>query len=342
MNRNTNIANVIDGNAEKSQYDAEAKKVLADKNILAWVLKYSVKEFSEYPVEVIQECIEGEPEIGVHRVLPGHVPAAIKGMNTEDAVPGEGTLTFDIRFSVVTPDDKRVKLIVNVEAQKSYYPGYDLVTRGVFYGARLLSAQYETEFADGYYDDIKKVCSVWVCMNTPKKVENTITRYYMMKEDVHGHVEDTARYDLLEVVMVCLGKDCIDEKGKPARGGSELHGLLGTLFSEKLRPTQKKEILNKEYDIATSVELEGGMNDMCNLSDLIEERGIEKGIERGIEKGEWLNIIRQISKKLQKGKSLSQIADEVEESQEMVERISRAIEAVATDDVEEIYKKLVE
>ena len=77
---------------------------------------------------------------------------------------------------------------------------------------------------------------------------------------------------------------------------------------------------------------------MCNPSDLIEERGIEKGIERG----ELFNLIRQVSKKLQKGKSLSQIADEVEESQEMVERISRAIEAAATDEVEEIYKKLVE
>jgi len=98
-------------------------------------------------------------------------------------------------------------------------------------------------------------------------------------------VEDTARYDLLEVVMVCLGKECIDEDGRPVKGGSELHGLLGTLFSEKLRPNQKKEILNKEYNIATSVELEGGMNDMCNLSDLIEERGIEKGIEKGIERG---------------------------------------------------------
>ncbi len=74
-----------------------------------------------------------------------------------------------------------------------------------------------------------------------------------------------------------------------------------------------------------------------NMDDALEVR-----YEEGIETGEVLKIIRQISKKLQKGKSISQIADEVEESQEMVERISRAIEAAATDDVEEIYKKLVE
>ncbi len=281
MKRNTNIANVIDGNANKNQYDAEAKKVLADKNILARVMKYSVKEFSETPIEMILDCIEGEPEIGVQRVLPGHAPEAITGMNTEDAVPGEGTLTFDIRFYAMTPGGERMKLIVNVEAQKSYYPGYDLVTRGLFYCARLLSAQYGTEFVDGNYDDIKKVYSVWVCMNTPEKVENTITRYHMMKEDVYGYVEDTARYDLLEVVMVCLGKVYIDEDGRPVKDGCELHGVLGTLFSEQLSPNRKKEILNKEYGIATSVELEGGVNDMCNLSELIEERGIEKGIERG-------------------------------------------------------------
>jgi len=74
-----------------------------------------------------------------------------------------------------------------------------------------------------------------------------------------------------------------------------------------------------------------------NMDDALEVR-----YEEGIETGEVLKIIRLVSKKLQKGKSLSQIADEVEESQEMVERISRAIEAAATDDVEEIYKKLVE
>lgn len=90
MNRNTNIANVIDGNAYKSQYDAEAKRVLADKSILARIMKYSVKEFGEYPVEMIRDCIEGEPEIGIHRVLAGHAPESITGINTEDGVSGEG------------------------------------------------------------------------------------------------------------------------------------------------------------------------------------------------------------------------------------------------------------
>ena len=49
----------------------------------------------------------------------------------------EGTVYFDIRFTIVTPGEERIKLIINIEAQKSYYPGYDLVTRGVYYGHML-------------------------------------------------------------------------------------------------------------------------------------------------------------------------------------------------------------
>ncbi len=57
---------------------------------------------------------------------------------------------------------------------------------------------------------------------------------------------------------------------------------------------------------------------MCNLSDLIEERGIEKGIAQGIEQGDRLRLLTQIQKKLIKGKTLGQIADELEETVENI------------------------
>ncbi len=50
-------------------------------------------------------------------------------------------------------------------------------------------------------------------------------------------------------------------------------------------------ILYNDYQIETIVELEGGLREMCNLSDLIEERGIEKGIEKGIEQGRRSTLI---------------------------------------------------
>lgn len=285
MKVNTNISNVIDGNVDKSKYDTEVKRILGDKTILAWIMQYSIREFGEYSIEEIRDCIEGDPEIAAQRVLPGHTPEEITGMNTECAVPGEGRITYDIRFFAVIPGGEKIKLIINVEAQKSFYPGYDIVTRAVFYCARLLSAQCGTEFTPKNYDDIKKVYSIWICMDVPQKSEYTITKYRMMKEDIYGGVEDDARYDLLEAVMICLGREELAEKG------TRLHGLLSTLLSDTLKPADKKKILTQEYGIATSVELEGGFEKMCNLSEAIEEKGIRKGIEKGIEKGVLLTLL---------------------------------------------------
>lgn len=57
-----------------------------------------------------------------------------------------------------------------------------------------------------------------------------------------------------------------------------------------------------------------------NLEDALEVRyeegledGFENGFKDGAEKGKMLNVIQLVMKKLQKGKSLEQIADEVEE-----------------------------
>lgn len=294
MKERTHISQVIAGNNNKDQYDAEVKKILSDKTILAWIMKYSMGEFRDYTIEEARECIEGMPEVATVKVRPGHTTEAISGMSNEDKVPGEGEITYDIRFYAVTHDAEHIKIIINVEAQKSFYPGYDLVTRAIFYCARMLSAQLDTEFTAQNYDDIKKVYSIWICMNTPEYAEYTITRYKLMKEDMHGHVAKENRYDLLEAVMICLGKD------KDIAKGNKLHGMLSTLLSNELSLQEKENILEEKYDIETTVEMEGGMRQMCNLSELIEEKGIEKGIERGIEKG--------IEKGIEEGKMISLIS----------------------------------
>lgn len=48
------------------------------------------------------------------------------------------------------------------------------------------------------------------------------------------------------------------------------------------------------------------------------EKGMEKGIEKGIEKGVQQTLLAQIRKKLEKGKSLEQIADELEETEDVI------------------------
>ena len=49
------------------------------------------------------------------------------------------------------------------------------------------------------------------------------------------------------------------------------------------------------------------------------EEGMEQGIEQGIERGDELCLIRMVCRKLKKGKSIEQIADELEEEEARIQ-----------------------
>ena len=157
------------------------------------------------------------------------------------------------------------------EAQKSYYPGYDIVTRGVFYCARMLSAQLDTEFSSSDYDNIKKVYSIWICMNVPNYAANTITEYSMYPRNVVGDFSKSTRYDLLSVILIRLGE-------KESEKEHALIGMLSILLSKKIKPKEKEEILEEQFGIKATIKMKERMNTMCNLSDLVEEDGIRKGM----------------------------------------------------------------
>ena len=274
----TNIAQVVDIAKEQARYDTEVKNVLSDKYILAWIMSRVMEEFRGMPIEDIVQCIEGEPIISKVYVAPGKTNDSIIGRDTQDKVPDEGEARFDILFHAVTPSKERIKIIINVEAQKNFYPGYDLVTRGIYYGARLLSSQKEREFSGEDYDEIKKVYSIWVCMNAPKYLQNTITEYKIQQNKLYGNYSRPARYDLLSVVMLCLGNP--EDKDYRKNEHQKLLRLLSVLASEEVKAPDKLHILEEEYHIATTRELEGKVNIMCNWSEGVIERVTEKVTER--------------------------------------------------------------
>ena len=264
----------------KIQYDEQCKKVLGDKNVLSWILQRTVREYAGMNREEIMKCIEGEPEIGSRRVNPGETNASqITGMANEDKVNEEGTIFYDIRFFAWIPKSReKIRLIINVEAQKKYHTGYSLTTRGVFYGARMISAQLGTEFEIPEYDKIKKVYSIWICMNAPQYIGNAISEYKLEKTDLIPGIPDRRKeYDKLSVVMVCLNTKKETE--------DQFLGMLQTLFNTELAEKEKKERLEQEYEIQMENGFGKELSLMCNLSDTVEERGIQKGIEKGIEQG---------------------------------------------------------
>ena len=143
----------------------------------------------------------------------------------------------------------------------------------------MISSQYGSEFTETHYENIRKVYSIWICSNPPKKRENTITRYFIQEEDLVGKVsERKENYDLLTVVMICLGHADDDNYTGVLK-------LLGVLLSSEKEAEEKKKILQDDFDIAMTKTLESEVSAMCNLSKGVEERGIARGLAQGLERG---------------------------------------------------------
>ena len=279
----TEISRTIDTTNPRAAYDENAKELLAEKIILAHILSGSVPEFRNVAPEDIIPLIEGTPQVSEVPVFPGGtINPKVTGLSNEDSTPNEGKVTYDVRFFVWTLDKKSMlKLIVDIEAQKDYYPGYDIVTRGIYYGARMISSQAGTEFGNSDYNNIKKVYSIWICMDTPKYAENTISEYSFVQKNILGNFPlNKTRFDLISVITICLSKNIFDNKEN-----FKLNRLLSVLFTSELDSGEKKKIIETEYNIPMTEDLDRKVSVMCNLSEVIMEEGIEKGIEKGIAKG---------------------------------------------------------
>ncbi len=167
-------------------------------------------------------------------------------------------------------------MIINIEAQNDFYPGYPIIKRGIYYCSRMISSQYGVEFEESHYEKIKKVYSIWVCANPPLYRQNTINRYFIQEECLIGGVkEEQENYDLLTAVVICLGNSG-DEKY------AGILKLLDVLLSDEKAPEEKKKILQAEFDIRMTRALENEVQSMCNLSKGIEEKGRKDGMKEGI------------------------------------------------------------
>ncbi len=274
----TTIAQGLYVTDDSAGYDAACKRVLSEKAILARIMKSCLEEYKDCDVgDIAEKYIEGQPQVSNVPVLPDEGGTVINGMDTEDKSVREGMVTYDIRFHAIVPDSREeIGLIVNVEAQNDFYPGYPLTKRGIYYCCRMISSQHGREFTGSHYEKIKKVYSIWICMNPPKSQGNTITRYRLMEEHLVGEAaEPVKNYDLLSIVMLCLG-------GPDGENYDGVLRMLDVLLSNETSAAEKRKILQDDYDIQMTQRLESEVSVMCNLSKGVEEKGMAKGLTKGI------------------------------------------------------------
>ena len=280
---NTELKNAVKAADLKAQYDARVKRLVGHKRVLAQILIKTVDEFKGMNPKTVANCIEGTPYISTVPVEPGLTNAVldkngqrIVGFNTESQEINEGLARFDIVFYVRTKDGLS-QIIINVEAQKDEPGEYEILNRAIFYVSRLVSSQKERDFENSRYDDIKRVYSIWVCMNME---ENTMSHIHLTKEDMIGSYEWKGNLDLLNIIMIGLAKELPEHDET-----YELHRLLGALLSRELTVDEKLDIIGNEYDIPLEENFRKDMSTMCNLSQGVKEEGIAIGRREGLEEG---------------------------------------------------------
>lgn len=290
--------------------------MLGQKIILAHILVKTVDEFKGMNPKTVVAFIEGKPFISVVPVEPGMTNKSygkegqrVVGFNSENTELNEGLVRFDIVF-YVRMKDGLTQIIINLEAQKDDPNEYEILNRAVFYVSRLISSQKERDFKNTNYNDIKRVYSIWVCMNMD---ENSMSHIHLVKDNMIGSYEWKGKMDLLNIVMIGLSNELPEHNEK-----YELHRLLGTLLSEELTVEERLDIIENEYDIPIEENIRKDVSVMCNLSQGIEDKGIAIGEAR-----EKAKIIISM---YNKGFTPEQIAAAIDNDIEVVTAIIRGRE----------------
>ena len=108
---------------------------------------------------------------------------------------------------------------------------------------------------------------------------SAINRYDLKEHHIlHCHEENRADYDLLSIVTIYLGEE--------PRAEDWLIRFLRLLFKDTATPpAEKKKVLEDEFGMSTTADMEEELRTMCNLSTGIYEQGMERGIAQGMERG---------------------------------------------------------
>ena len=204
-------------------------------------------------------------------------------------------------------------ILVNIEAQKDEPTSYYIQNRAVFYACRMVSSQKERDFTGMNYNDIKKIYTIWICMN---QKENSLNYLHLTNEKLMGKTAIEKAGDLIHIILLGLAKNL-----PPYTEENKLHRLLGALFTNELTADEKISIIESEYNIEAKNELRKDVRKVSGLGESLVESAAEEAWEQGLELGGKQREIKFIISMNEKGYTIEQIADVTEKSKEEVEAV---------------------
>ena len=113
----------------------------------------------------------------------------------------------------------------------------------------------------------------------PERKKNSIQKISLTQEQVFGEsISEKENVDLMQAVIVNLGDEDAPVDHRILR-------LMNVLLSERADAQSKQKVMEEEFHIAMTKELESEVSEMCNLGYGIYENGMKEGRAEGLEEG---------------------------------------------------------
>ena len=277
---------LLEAVSDEEKYDRAVKALFLNPRILAPIIKMSISEFANMPIEDIIDSIKDISDVDAVDDVSAMASKKSMKLELEQTSVSDKLIVYDVHFKIINPalssEEILVYLYVDMEVQGESHEstlGYPLLKRAMYYVARELSGQLGILTNETDYSKLQKCYSIWICDGVPKDQQNTMTRYHMTKEDLIGASCDASEvYDLMEVVMIRRGDDKITDG---------ILDYLAGLFSHNIDRMDRYSHIKGDSETVEEVRRMGGFGKALAEKNRKEgkEEGIKEGKKEGIKEG---------------------------------------------------------
>ena len=188
-------------------------------------------------------------------------------------------IRFDILFNIRHPGDKeRVMLTINIEVQPlGDILEYELLSRCVYYGSRMISRQKDLVFFNQDYNSIRKVYCLWLrpsldCKNSLVEFGFGVLRSFgparELREDLRPY------YDKIRFAIITFSN-------KDPENREKIIEFLSALLIDDKTLEYRQKILEHEFRIPMTKEISEEMESMDSMSRAIMNESRAQGLAQG-------------------------------------------------------------
>ena len=242
------------------------------------------------------------------------------------------------------------------EQQSTWNPNMPL--RGILYSARLFSKYIKANKLNIYSEKLIKIPTpqYYVLYNGKRKIKDKVI---LRLSDAFSALQKEGQFEWTATVLN-INKGHNEELLSKCQILKEYVILIDRINENQKKYDSVEEAVENavSYCIKNNI-LQDFLTEhkaeviMCLLTDYDEEvsmgyvrrdayrDGEKAGIEQGLKQGEMLMLISMVNKKMQKGKSIEEIAEDLEEDRETIEKIVKVIEENGHDiNAEKVYEMI--